>query len=130
MREIKFRAWDKEAKHMRQVLSLHLRNEGCFSGLHARTVNGDNMFRAENVDLMQFTGLKDKDDEDVYEGDICVFWKDGPCAARMVVVWGDGAFILKGTDGKVINLLSFCQVKEFEIQRVGNIYEDSGLLSV
>lgn len=60
MRTIKFRAWDGD--RMQRVLTLGL-NEGFVS---TNKLHSD----IEDFKLMQYTGLKDKNGREIYEGDI------------------------------------------------------------
>jgi uncharacterized phage protein (TIGR01671 family) len=69
MREIKFRAWDKSSKKM-------LYNVAVLNGKQVLPVqtSGNDYWDArfetsENI-LMQYTGLKDKNGTEIYEGDI------------------------------------------------------------
>lgn len=57
MREIKFRAWDKEFKEMNYPLLFEFENG----------IQSDN----EEAVIMQYTGLKDKNGKESYIGDIC-----------------------------------------------------------
>lgn len=72
MREIKFRAWDEEKKEMFYD-EFFVDSDG---SPYWHSTQSD-----ANVELMQYTGLKDKNGEEIYEfdylGDYCVFWGSG-----------------------------------------------------
>ena len=65
MREIKFRVWDKESKEMLSDVSLW--NDDFTSYLNEHIE-----YLQDKCELMQYTGLKDKNGIEIYEGDIVV----------------------------------------------------------
>ena len=82
MREIKFRAWDKELKEMFYPSSISWKNKIMWvCGSH-----GKNKLEYEiekpRTELMQFTGLLDKNGKEIYEGDIVI--KKGRSEERRV----------------------------------------------
>jgi uncharacterized phage protein (TIGR01671 family) len=68
MREIKFRAWDKQKESMHPVTAVHF--DGHVVVPELTTVSC--IFQPHYI-LMQYTGLKDKNGKEIYEGDIIRF---------------------------------------------------------
>ena len=124
MREIKFRAWLKEERKMVNVETLFIGiNRLCFGNSKTE----DLFFRDfEEVELMQYTGLKDKNGKEIYEGDILFFRDEN---MKYIVVWQDTAFIIKSIEIRKYSE-KMCWLDDTEIccEIVGNIYENKNLL--
>ena len=120
MREIKFRAWDKENKKMMKVSSLHLENKE----ISVKENGTFHLFRMQ--DLMQYTGLKDKNDKEIYEGEIRFFRDEN---MKYIVVWQDAAFIIKSIEIRKYSE-KMCWLDDTEIccEIIGNVYENKNLL--
>ena len=112
MREIKFRLWDKERKEMINVGRIDIADGSC-----APTIFGNVFYDYWNdVELMQYTGLKDKDGVEIYEGDI-VETEDYYVGDRLMV---------KGTK-QIIDDIRFCG-KLLPCKVIGNVYENPELV--
>ena len=128
MKEIKFRAWLKEEKKMVNVETIDFtdksiqyleKNEFINAYLSRRMIFDD-------VELMQYTGLKDKNDKEIYEGDILFFRDEN---MKYVIVWQDTAFIIKSIEiRKYSEKMHWLDDTEICCEIIGNIYENKNLL--
>lgn len=81
MREIKFRVWDIQFKRMKLT----------GIGINKGVVDG------EDVVIMQYTGLKDKNSKEIYEGDVVkrgdkcgeIYWSDAFHGWRVDSFYGE-----------------------------------------
>ena len=127
-REIKFRAWLKEERKMVNVETLFIGiNRLCFGNSKTE----DLFFRDfEEVELMQYTGFKDKNGKEIYEGDIMKykFPYDRRLKHISPVSYLDtqASFGIVDSYGNNIPLYDITANNYFEI--IGNIYENKNLL--
>lgn len=117
MREIKFRAWEKDA--MRYDVQKDWSSHGNSFG---------HVLQDKGTVVMQFTGLKDKNGKEIYEGDILQHEPDGNMPHHYIVVYWDGvmaAYYVKFQNSNGTDLLEG-YTKRHKI--IGNIYENPELL--
>jgi len=124
MREIKFRAWLKEHKSMKDVMEIDIDNQTIFYYWF-----GDHDGHFENfnkIDLMQYTGLEDKNNKEIYEGDIVKLRANhGIGVVKYYDEWG--AFVVEYVKSKPLAVLGMHYYKE-DIEILGNIYENPELM--
>jgi len=116
MKEIKFRAWDKNKERMRKVVRLHW----LYGKSPLSFING---WHSYDWQLMQYTGLKDKNGKEIYEGDIVIDDDE----YLYIVTWHNehSSFVLSHD----FNDLDDYDGSIFEVRKVvGNIFEDPELI--
>ncbi|MCY7919521.1 YopX family protein [Bacillus vallismortis] len=134
MREIKFRAWDKKHKHFFDVKEFGNDGSNCW----ASSKRGG--YRHWNPIFVQYTGLKDKNGREIYEGDCYTAkHKSGKVYTGQVKYDLSFVFDIEGFEESFINGVGAVKtnrtfdihsfVKWFgEVEVIGNIYEDPQLL--
>lgn len=107
MRKIKFRAWEKNLKEIIPVYDISFEN---------KIINSKSAWRFfHEVELMQYTGLEDRNGKEIYKGDIIKFF-DG---LKYIVDINDFTqeFVIDSDRGQE----RLSQVYQ-EVEVIGNIY--------
>lgn len=120
----KFRAWLKEELEMQDVLAFDTRGHS-FLGIEGTNVRVEGWCDYFEVDkqavIMQFTGLKDLNGVEIFEGDILFDKHHNPQIG--VVVFYEGAFQLLANN-MYYPLIQF----DGDVEIIGNIHENPKLL--
>jgi uncharacterized phage protein (TIGR01671 family) len=119
MREIKFRTWNKKTNTMCLLCPLDGIGHCCCG---ESSLNED-YFKNDDYVVMQYTGLKDKNGKEIYEGDLL----GDPTHIMFKVEFVMGSFMARNT--KNDNDLRLLYYVADSLPVIGNIYENPELLT-
>ena len=136
MRKIEFRAWLKDKKRMVDVKAIDWDKDGNIFSVNYPKGKSYCGFGVEDIELMQYTGLKDANDVKIFEGDILKYPDNDDTYCMGVVEFGHFncscchavfGFTTVNNEGYEIDMLLANNFKPlYEV--VGNIYENKELL--
>lgn len=119
----KFRFWDKETQTMQKIPMVELRHR----------ITLDKIFADDRVIFMQCTGLKDKNDKLIYEGDIVKNNQNSLYSVEFEEFEHQTKFCLKRVENpdyyphiSTWQGIGYKDQKNYEV--IGNIYENKELL--
>lgn len=130
-REIDFRAWLKDEKEMIEVKAIDFDEDGnviCVNYPKGKAYSG---YNGDNIELMQFTGLKDKNGVKIFEGDIVNYY--GRNAIVKIGFPHDEKWYPYGVcieyikyNLKEVEYVYKLELKDLEV--IGNVWENKELL--
>ena len=151
MREVKFRAWDKKKKKMMSFNDLLKPVDWEEASMLVLVLTESDFYGSENLELMQFTELLDKNGKEIYEGDIVQFpdteseYVDVEVGMLKVAeaqlnCWGSVEFknscfglnITMNNEGIGTGFFTWEAIKDYystkDLEVIGNIYKNKDLL--
>lgn len=130
MREIKFRAWNKKLKKMFKIGQITIEKGSWNYEPEGREYIGMSLPYQPSFILMQYTGLKDKNGKEIYEGDI-VYCQTKYGKAKAKIEFFNGKFVAYWNSVITHPKNGLC-IKYYDINTkfevIGNIYENKELL--
>lgn len=135
MRDIKFRVWDKEYDLMyedvgiignRLILEYELDED--WEEIDQTCYVDIDETNEEYFKIMQYTGIKDINGKEIYDGDVIQDITDGVKGIKGVISWSDAKLMYLFENKSLRIGLELCRLYGPELEIIGNIYENPGLL--
>lgn len=122
----KFRAWDKKHNEMIRVVSINF-DEKFVRGLTVVESNLDmeSSYNFEDVELLQSTGIKDKNGVEIFEGDIAKDINEELGYIAFLKQEMGYVIVYKNRDRRLGHRNG---IDDFHLKTIGNIYEHPHLL--
>ena len=124
MKELKIKAWLKKEKKMVSIIGIDFNYE------YIRYTEDDNLFNSDykvaefkDIELLQFTGLKDNGGQELYEADVIKF-NDGIDDIYGLISYDDEDGTYRVSYENITEHLS---EREGDFEIVGNIFENPDL---
>ena len=122
----KYRAWDKECMEMANVTDINYKGNWVVDEPHVVLDTRCDLLPFDEVELMQSTGLKDKNGVEIFEGDIVKTIEVDSGVTFSTIKFEEGSFCIDyknlGTE------FEFLYFADSHLEVVGNIWENSELL--
>lgn len=123
----KFRAWLKNDREMIDADEIHW-----YGGQVDFIGDGITFMRkADEIELMRSTGLKDKNGQEIFEGDVvqfedCYTESDFLYINKGIVEWSQGSFTVTNRDS--VEMEDSLDGEILDVTIIGNIHENQGIL--
>ena len=131
----KFRAWDKKTETIQEVESISFKEKKLVIGQgNVAWFNSDYIRNFDDIELMQSTGLKDKNGVEIFEGDVVLFSvSDGfnHLDHEKAIVQASechSGLVCKLVDLDLEYRIYYDPVFHTDYEVIGNIWENSELL--
>lgn len=137
MREILFRGQTRRYGEKVRLNGEKIKSNWVYGGISQQNGKGDSAIIYQQKPTVekypvyadtvgQYTGLKDKNGNKIFEGDICNFCDTDGGLTNYEVLWFGGKWVVREASSNVVDDLDlfFCE----RSVAIGNIYDNPGLL--
>lgn len=125
----RFRAWQKKWKELGRIVFIRYQESGEIAHLSFRGNIYNGLVKPDEIELMQSTGLKDKNGKEIFEGDIVRQVRTQPTIENETIIGAvtmlEGAWLIVNDNEQLASDL-WSETDENEI--ISNIYENPELL--